>query len=113
MKVIIAGSRDITDYKLVCQAVECSEFNISEVVSGSSRGIDRMGELWAETRGIPVAKFKAHWDLYGKAAGPRRNTQMAKYADALIAVWDGQSSGTADMIHKAIEEGLKVYVHRV
>ena len=43
-------------------------------------------------------------------AGPIRNAQMANYADALIAFWDGSSTGTRDMIRKAEEKGLKVHV---
>jgi hypothetical protein len=35
---------------------------------------------------------------------------MAKYADALIAVWDGKSRGTKNMIDEAKKLGLKVYV---
>jgi len=36
--------------------------------------------------------------------------QMADYADALVAVWDGESRGTVHMICRAKENGLKVYV---
>jgi hypothetical protein len=34
------------------------------------------------------------------------------YADALIAMWDGVSTGTANMIKQATERGLKVHVER-
>lgn len=36
---------------------------------------------------------------------------MGKYADALIAIWDGQSRGTLHMINVAKERGLKVYTY--
>jgi hypothetical protein len=38
---------------------------------------------------------------------------MARYADALVAIWDGRSTGTADMIKKAQKSGLQVWVHTV
>ena len=38
---------------------------------------------------------------------------MAAYAEALIAVWDGVSGGTKDMIERAKAHGLKVYIHNV
>ena len=38
---------------------------------------------------------------------------MAGYADALIAFWDGSSSGTRDMIRKAEEKGLRVQVQMI
>ena len=40
-----------------------------------------------------------------------RNQVMADHADALIAVWDGASKGTADMIDRAKKRGLKVFVY--
>jgi glycerophosphoryl diester phosphodiesterase len=36
---------------------------------------------------------------------------MGDYADALVAVWDGSSRGTAHMIKYAKEKGLKVHVY--
>jgi hypothetical protein len=56
--------------------------------------------------------FPADWKTHGKAAGPIRNRQMAKNAEALIALWDGNSRGTKNMIETATKLGLKVYVKR-
>ena len=47
MKVIIAGSRGVEDYALVEEAVKQSGFDITEVVSGTARGVDLLGEHWA------------------------------------------------------------------
>ncbi len=38
---------------------------------------------------------------------------MALKADALIAIWDGKSSGTEHMINIAKDYGLKVFVKEV
>lgn len=38
-----------------------------------------------------------------------RNEAMAIYADALLAVWDGESKGTKGMIDIAEKYGLDVY----
>lgn len=54
----------------------------------------------------------ADWDLYGKSAGFKRNVQMAEYADALVAFWDGASSGTKHMIETAQKMGLDVRVKK-
>jgi hypothetical protein len=112
MKTIIAGSRDI-DIPLAAlnDAVIMSGFDITEVVSGTARGIDRTGELWAEWKGVPVARFPANWEKNGKAAGYLRNDAMARYADALVAVWDGKSKGTKHMIDLARKREIEVYVH--
>ena len=113
MKVIIAGSRSITDYTTVLKAVAQAIYNgfvITEVVSGCARGVDRLGEQWAASTDLPVKRFQAEWIRFGKSAGIRRNVQMAEYADALIAVWDGKSRGTQNMIDTARESGLIVHV---
>lgn len=110
MKAIVAGSRNVTSYDLVCRAIVESEFEITEIVSGGARGVDALGEKYAIEHGINCRVFKAQWDTYGKRAGPMRNYEMAKYADALIAVWDGLSRGTSNMIGLARREGLKVHV---
>lgn len=83
------------------------------MVSGTADGVDKLGEQWAKGRLIPVEKFYPKWKLYGKYAGLVRNTEMARTSQALLAVWDGKSKGTAHMIHVAKKKGLLVYVHQV
>ena len=109
MKVIIAGSRTITDARLVEDAIRLSGFHITEVVCGCADGVDKLGEAWAIYNQIPVARFPADWNTHGKAAGPIRNEQMAKAADALICVWDGVSRGSRNMIRTAIKAVLPVF----
>ena len=111
MKVIIAGSRSVMDPGQVAVAIHDSRFIVSEVVSGTARGVDRMGEAYAERRGIPVRRFPADWDRFGRAAGMIRNAEMAKYADALVAVWDGRSKGTDNMITTMRSLGKQVHIH--
>lgn len=111
MKVIIAGSRSIEDQRLVGEAIRSSGFDITEVCDGGANGVDCLGAVWARTNCIPVKTFLANWHEEGKAAGPIRNTKMAKYADALIAVWDGKSKGTQDMVAKMKDANKPVYLH--
>ena len=113
MRVIVAGSRDITSYDVVAKAIELSGFEITTVLSGTARGVDTLGEAWVLRNGIPIEYFSADWDRLGNRAGMVRNAQMADKAEALIAVWDGASKGTHNMIHTADRKGLKVFIHRV
>ena len=113
MKVIIAGSRNITNKLLVTKAITESGFNITEVVSGCARGVDRLGESVAKDNGIPIRQFPANWELYGKSAGAIRNKDMANYADALIAIWDGKSPGTKNMLNIAKKKGLQIHITMV
>jgi len=111
MKVIVAGSREGFVARNVFEAIEESNFTITEVVSGTARGVDKDGEYYAKTRNIPVKHFPADWDTFGKRAGFIRNEQMADYADALVAVWDGKSRGTAHMIKVMEERGKPIHVY--
>lgn len=113
MRTIIAGSREKVTLEDVVWAVENCGWQITEVISGTARGVDQMGEEIAKALGLPVKKYPANWDLYGKRAGFKRNAEMADNADALLAVWDGQSKGTLHMIRTASQKGLKVFVHSV
>lgn len=112
MRVIIAGSRSCIDPAHVFWAVEESGFTPSVVLSGTARGADQCGEVWAECVGVPVEKYPAEWNRYGKQAGFLRNEQMANNADALIALWDGVSPGTRHMINTAYHKELRVFIYR-
>lgn len=110
MKVIIAGSRKINDYQRVLDAIKNSEFDITEVISGRAKGVDTYGERYSFENKITLKTFPADWKKYGKAAGPIRNGQMAEYGEALIAIWDGESRGTQDMVRQATKKGLKIFL---
>ena len=116
-KVIIAGSRGFSNYKLLRE--QCNKYlrekrktcNII-IVSGHARGADTLGEKYAQDEGFALEIYPAQWKKLGKQAGYRRNEQMAEVADALIAFWDGQSHGTKSMISLAKRKGLQVAVVR-
>lgn len=112
MKVIIAGSRWITNPELIEWCINESEFEITEVVCGNARGVDTLGADWARAAGIPVREFLADWDGLGNKAGIVRNCEMAIYGEGLIAVWDRKSKGTKHMIKAAKARDLKVYVYK-
>lgn len=123
LKIIIAGGRDFDQYNYLDDV--CSSFirlaywlntihhpNNIEIVSGTARGADKLGEQYALNNKIPIIRFPADWNTYGKRAGYLRNQEMAKYADVLIAFWDGKSKGTKHMIDLALKHGLEVLVKR-
>lgn len=113
MKIIIAGSRDFNDYetlKKVCDFMLSRQDEV-EIVSGTARGADQLGERYGREKGYPIKQFPADWSK-GKSAGYLRNEDMAKYADGLIAFWDGKSKGTNHMINLAKKRGLKIKVHK-
>ena len=110
MKTIIAGSRNITDYGILEAAIAASGFQVTEVISGGARGVDSLGEWFANKNKLPLTIINADWGKFGRAAGHIRNDEMAKVGQALIAIWDGESRGTAHMIDCAYKKGLEVFV---
>lgn len=115
MKLIIAGSRNLyPTFGFINSAIRMLGVSkITEVVSGRATGVDTEGEHWAHHLGLPIQPFPADWDnidvpgavvktrkdgsKYNAVAGLWRNVEMAEYADALILIWDGKSSGSYNM----------------
>lgn len=130
VRVIVAGGRDFNDLNALVETLNkvLAPFDKEDVefVSGRANGADMLGELIANDAGIPVKPFPARWkdmtgpclvreNKYGKynaLAGSKRNVLMSKYGTHLVAMWDGESSGTSDMIKLAKKEGLNVTVKR-
>lgn len=113
MRIIVAGSRDVTENEVRTALYACEWIGfVSAVISGTARGADTFGERWAQENSIDVIRFPADWEKYGKRAGPIRNEVMAKNAEGLVAVWDGKSRGTRSMIDLAAKYGLRIMVFR-
>ena len=117
IRLIIAGGRDFDNFEMLKREMfefltenNLISFDQIEIVSGCAFGADRLGEDFADTYGMPVAKFPARWNYFGAQAGPIRNGHMAQYATHCICFWDGQSKGTANMIKQAKENGLALKV---
>lgn len=112
MRIIIAGSRSFDNYECLSDfcTMALSNQDKVEVVSGTASGADKLGERFAMENNYHLSRFPANWDKYGKSTGYKRNAEMAKYADALIAFWDGNSRGTKHMIDLAEKEGLKIKI---
>ncbi len=114
MRVAIVGSRGIEydamqkkAYALLCRHIPA---NATEIVSGGAVGIDSLAELYAERHGLPTRIFKPDYGTYGKRAPIVRNDEIVKYAQYVLAFWDGSSHGTAYTVATCIKEGVPVKV---
>lgn len=114
IKLIVAGGRDFNDYDLVKKEADIfiSEMKLTEIIliSGGAKGVDALGEKYALENNLQVEIFKADWSKYGRAAGPKRNAEMAKSCTHLLAFWNGESKGTKSMISLAKKENKTVKV---
>jgi len=102
MRVIVAGGREFKDFRLLFSALNAlaNEVEITEIVSGTQEGADRLGECWAKLSNIKVEPFEPDWATYGTPAGPIRNKKMAEYGDILVLFWDGVSTGSKSMFNE-------------
>ena len=129
-KVIIAGSRNFSNYRLLeekCNKILASIEAEIWIISGCAIGAYLLGEKYAKNKGYYLMECPAPWedihgkphnqigitkngDKYWKLAGLHRNELMAKEADACIVFWDGKSTGTKNMIDLAKKYKLKLRV---
>jgi len=115
-KVIVCGSRNISDKKYIFEALDklLKDNDDVEIISGHARGIDTIAEAYAKERAIPLVVFSADWKQYGRAAGPIRNKEKLQYAMSseplVIAFWDGKSKGTGNMIAQARNAGVNTLI---
>lgn len=109
MRLIIAGSRWIpvgVSLLIADAAIRVHGLRPREIISGMAPGPDTAGRLWGEQNGVYVKKVPALWSQFGKGAGAERNERMAEIGTHLLAIWDGTSTGTQDMIDRAGKHGL-------
>lgn len=104
MKLLIVGSRSITDFDLSPYIPT----DISAVISGGACGIDTLAERYADLHRLSKYIIRPRYELYGRAAPCKRNEQMVDMADALLVIWDGRSKGTQHTLKYAEKAGKPV-----
>lgn len=103
-KIAIVGSRGLDDSRVeaaIEKALETESRNGLVIISGGAAGVDRIAEDWAKRNKIAVHVIRPDWQTNGMAAGYLRNTDIVLASDRVLAIWDGQSKGTADTVRKA------------
>lgn len=90
MKLLIVGSRSISDFDLSPYISE----EVDTIISGGANGIDSLAEQYADSHRLSKYIMRPRYDLYGRAAPLKRNEIMVDIADAVLVIWDGISKGT-------------------
>ena len=106
MKLAIIGSRTLS----VDDLGKYLPQGITEIVSGGAIGIDRQAAEHAKKNNIPLTEFLPDYARYKRGAPLQRNKQIAQYADAVLAFWDGRSKGTQYTIQQFEKLGKQVII---
>lgn len=95
------------DFGLVKQAFLSVYEKGDTICSGlCPKGGDRFATILAKEYKTPTLWFPAEWKKYGRGAGMKRNTDIARESDILIAcVADDRKGGTEDTIKKYLKAG--------
>lgn len=110
MRVLVCGGRDYNDWQRVAAELERihDEKPVSIIIHGGATGADSLASWWAKAMDVPEITYHADWITYGKAAGPRRNQLMLDGGKPDLVVAFPGGRGTADMVRRAEEAGVKV-----
>lgn len=101
--VIGTRKRDSEDDLLLVEAAFLMVYHPGDrICSGlCPKGGDRFAVIIAERHNVPTLWFPPDWERYGKAAGFKRDTDIARESDILIAcVTYPRTPGTEDTIRK-------------
>ena len=104
MKLLIVGSRSITDFDLSPYIAD----EVDTVISGGAGGVDSLAEAYADLHRLSKYIMRPRYDLYGRGAPLRRNEQMVDLADTVLIVWDGKSNGTNYTLKYAQKKNKKI-----
>ena len=106
MKLMIAGSRSITEFDLSPYVSD----KVDTVISGGAEGVDMLAELYADKKRLSKYVIRPRYELYGCGAPLKRNKEMVDMADAVLVIWDGKSRGTKFTMDYAQKVGKQLTV---
>lgn len=113
MKLAIVGTRNTgVTYqeweKLLLNKINPGE--IQMVIFGGAKGFDTFVKLCSARHQMPYMEFAPQYDVYGRYATLKRNSQIVKEASKVIAFPSAESKGTYHSIKEAQRLGRRVIV---
>jgi len=109
MKLLIAGSRSITNYDISPHIPEDTEL----IISGGANGIDMIAEQYADKHRISKLILRPQYNRYRRAAPLKRNDTMVDLCDRVLIFWDGVSKGSKHTIDYAKKQNKPIDIVNV
>jgi hypothetical protein len=122
-RLAVVGSRDWPDQRAIWRYLEHYRGRRITIVTGSDARaslqrrrapaggiVDHTAAVIALAWGFNLVEYPAEWGRYGKRAGMMRNGLIAEDAHAVVAFWDGRSSGTRSTLRIAFNTYLPIRV---
>lgn len=109
MKIAIVGSRGFKDLEQVTEKLQNIRFNCNPntllIISGGAKGVDEHAVKLAKALSFETKEILPDFSKgYDVGQYHKRNAKIVDEADKVIAFWDGKSTGTHNVIMKAIEK---------
>lgn len=108
MNIAVIGSRSFNNYELVEYVL--NQYQIGTIISGGARGTDTLAEMYADKHNIKKDIKKNDYPKYGKAGYQRRNEEIVRACDFILAFWDRKSNGTRNALKYAESIGKTYFI---
>ena len=106
MKLLIAGSRSISEFDITPYVPDETD----HIISGGATGVDTLAEKYADEHRLSKTIIRPKYAIYKKGAPLKRNKEMVEMADHILVIWDGKSRGTKQTIDHAMALGKKITI---
>ncbi len=116
MKLLITGSRKLTNYETVKQAIQELETRegqkITMLLHGGAKGADTLAQNWAAENGIKTQVLKPDYEKHHPKQAPLiRNIELVKLAEVTLALYTGneRTGGTGFTATQTEKAGKPLY----
>lgn len=102
----IIGPRDFNgkeydDYDHVADIL--STFGIDKIISGGSKGVEKLVEEYSTDRNIEFEVIRPNIQLHGhRSAFFIRNSEIIRASQSMIVFWDGTTQGIVDVLSNTV-----------
>ena len=107
--VAVVGSRSVGCCPALLARLDAlwAAGELSQVVSGGAKGVDRLAACWARANGADLVELRPDYATHGAGAPHVRNAEIVKRAGLVLVVWDGVSRGTLSAARTAARLGRR------